>query len=571
MKILKAEWIRPTVLFCIFALMGVSLFSYEPSFVLKIPLTYMLLVLLGLGLFLEIHPNNRITNSFDKNHGFSLLFSIVLVMVLFGANLQAKWGPIDDHEIMSYLGIDQNVSITEIPALALSTEAGRPGETLRYRPIYQALRVTETATWGNNPQLWYAFRLLILISALFITLKLIKPVMGFVPASLLVVYLMTYQMWVDMFSRLGPSETYTVIGLALYALSIVRIASSAANNQPIAQKWILIWLLSTVLCVGSKENYVLLAVPNVVLYGYLIFMKRVNVFITLAFGISLLWTVFVAGAFLTAISNTGTDVYGTATTVSSRLGVFNLGLRHIHSKLMVLAGAGLTVFAIWLYLSKYTDKTVLKNTIIELLIIASCLAVFLSQFVFYNADWPNHSRYDFPGVLAIPTFFASLLLYLKYLLETFKVQPVIVRGLKYGVLAGVIFITVMRGFVAIQVKVSQNVERTQAYTANIERQAQTLQQNPNRVVVVESGNPWDYEPVFAQSIFLRGHGVTNTLHLRTHNYSAATVAPGIEQRLANELLAIQMNGGWNYEPLPTSLTNCFSILLTAAETECEPL
>jgi hypothetical protein len=572
MKIKFLPNLQQTTIFLIFLYLSLSLFDFQVIFILKNSLTYILLGFLGLSFIFELYPKSKVAKLVRKHtKTIIVIMTAIMVFVLFGKNLQARWGPIDDHEIMSYLGTDQRLSLTEIPKILAGSETGNPGKSLRYRPMYQTLRLVETATWGNNAHLWYIFRLVILVTALALLWYLLEPITGIIPSGLVIVYLLTYQMWADMFSRLGPSETYTVLALAVYAWGYSRLFKQVQNKKGLETLPIIAWALGTFICVGAKENFALLLIPNLLLGLYILYRRNSNKIFTTSFIVTTAWTIFVAAAFVIAVATAGTDVYGSSVGAISRLSVINTGMRHVQSKTIILTTM---IAAFFLFVQFWVGKVksdLFKST---LLFIGLCLvyeAIFISQFVFYNADWPNHSRYDFPGVLIIPFFYGTLLLFVKKILDTYKVEPTVVLGLKYGALLGLIFVIIMRGYVAIQVRIEQNAQKTQAYTAQIEKLAKLLVTNPDKVVIIVSGNPWDYEPIYAYSQFLRAYGVTNTMYLKLENYSPATVANGIEKRLATELQTMQLNGGWGYEPLPENLDNCYSILLTTATTNCEQI
>lgn len=560
------------VLFGIFAFLGVSLFDFQPTFVIQNPLTYLLLLLVGVSFLFETfpkHPVLQLVYAYRKQ--IVLIFSTVLVFSLFGPNLQAQWGSIDDHEIMGYLGVDQRLGVTEIPAILAASETGHPGTAARYRPSYQILRLFEVATWGNNPHLWYGARLVLLIVSLALFWHVITPFVGLIPAGLCMVYLLTYQMWENMFARLGPAETYAVLGMALYVWGYSRIIRALPRARQLSSFSIAAWTVGALICAGTKENFTLLLIPTVIL-GILVYLskKRSPAFWT-AFAISSGWTLFVGVAFLTAALKAGSDIYGVSMDASSRLSVFILSLKHTQSKLVLLTTLLTAGFAAIQWRCAGRNKRIFRSTLTLLGCLLACQFIFTSQFIFYNADWPNHSRYDFPGVIVIPLFYMALLLFVRALLQEYKVDTVIIRGLQYGVLTGFVCIIVMRGFVPIMVKVKENVNVTKAYTTQIEIMVSVLKQHPERSVVVISGNPWDYEPVHAYSKFLRAYGVTNKLHVQLQGYSPETVKVGLEKQLATELLNKQLKGGGEYLPFPTQMEACYSIRLTQALSDCEQI
>jgi len=452
------------------------------------------------------------------------------------------------------------------------TEVGKFGKSLRFRPTYYLLRLTETAIWGNNPHLWYGFRLILLIASLSVFWKLISKVIGFIPGGLLVVYIMSYPMWADMFARLGPSETYIVFSLTAYAWSMTKIVEAVNKKRSVELYTVIIWLVSTVISVGAKENLLLLIIPNILLFIFLFYKKKLNPTIFTSFVLSLLFSFFVAFAVGKAVLVAGNDVYGQAATTESRFTTLITGVKHNDTKKMMAAGVVVALLIIWQLASKRKDKELMKTSLVTLSLFISYYFVFISQYVFYNGNWPNHSRYDFPGVLVIPFFYVTLIVFIHFLLARSDTPKLVTNLLKYGILVGLVFITIMRGFVGMRVRAQDNATSTISFTARIEDVKAKSANNPNTPIIIESGNPWDYEPVFAYPLFFKVYGIKNPVYLRLHNYSSETVSPGIQQNLTKTLEQIVEKGNDVYSPLPDDLRLCYSLLLTKVEiNDCEVL
>ena len=50
--------------------------------------------------------------------------SVAFTWAVYGSLIEARWFPIDDHEIMSFLGPKGKVSLSDIPAVLMTTEVG---------------------------------------------------------------------------------------------------------------------------------------------------------------------------------------------------------------------------------------------------------------------------------------------------------------------------------------------------------------------------------------------------------------------------------------------------------------
>jgi hypothetical protein len=86
----------------------------------------------------------------------------IMAYGLAGDMLSAGWGPIDDHEIVRFLGPDRVLRLAEIPGLWLDLEPAHPGAFARYRPSYYTVRVLEAFLWGDAPATWYTARIAML-------------------------------------------------------------------------------------------------------------------------------------------------------------------------------------------------------------------------------------------------------------------------------------------------------------------------------------------------------------------------------------------------------------------------
>ena len=169
---------------------------------------------------------------------FLISFSILFGFILLRHNLDAKWSIIDDHEIMHFLGSDRNIPFNEIPKLIFQTEIGSYGDSLRYRPSYYVLRIFETFLWGDNPQLWYAARILFLIIFLFVVSSLVTKQLGVFIAVPFTIFIMTGNYWPDILTRLGPSEIYAVPGIALYAYGLYQIMNTTVIRKVQVIHWL---------------------------------------------------------------------------------------------------------------------------------------------------------------------------------------------------------------------------------------------------------------------------------------------------------------------------------------------
>ena len=93
-----------------------------------------------------------------------LVFVFGCIVFMLHPMLHADFAVIDDHEIVSILGRDNRVKISEISPLIQQWIIEQNG---RFRPGYYVLRILEAFFVGDHAILWYTNRLLLaLVSAL---------------------------------------------------------------------------------------------------------------------------------------------------------------------------------------------------------------------------------------------------------------------------------------------------------------------------------------------------------------------------------------------------------------------
>ena len=246
-----------------------------------------------------------------------IILSIFTSYYMLGDNLRAQWWIIDDHEIMRYLGEDGHLDFKDIPSKLLTeTEVGNFGGSPRYRPSYYFLRLLETALWGNYPKLFYLTWFLILSFFFMVCWLITKETIGFIGGYFFTAATMSFTYWIDIFSRLGSSETYAVLGISLFCLGFYRYLKEKSFNTSFLTWSCIFW--GAIISIGSKENLILLVIPVVWLLWDSFKKKRLTL-IKLIICISIIsFSAFIALSILLSISaRGGQDVYSNNVSGSS--------------------------------------------------------------------------------------------------------------------------------------------------------------------------------------------------------------------------------------------------------------
>lgn len=505
---------------------------------------------------------SAISNWLNKNATMVfVLTSIILVFGIFGKILLAKWFIVDDHEFFWFMGVDQRASINELLPNLMKTEVGNLGVVARFRPVYYFLRILETIFFGNHPPYYFFLRLSFLIFALAVAGKLIAKFTSIGFALALMAFTLTFPYWGDILTRLGPSEHYVVPGLAIYAWGFCKIETG--HNRQNDWRAIIALLTGSILCVGSKENLLLLLLPNL----YILFKAFVRrswflIFTQLMAFIFSLWVVWK----VLFVVSSGVDVYAATITPADRLS------RLMESISSPQAGIYSTILLIWAAIILILQKvdTGLKNQSPKLLSIFFSFIVFLgihiSQLVFYNGDWPRNMRYDFPGLLYIPAGIALLHLMAQKLARN-------KRAISTAWVLALILSVAVNGYRNHIELVGRQVVQTTEFTQGIESLSENLYREPSAPMIIENSSPFDYEYTISYARFLRGYGAVNPIFLRIHGYSAADTWDPLGNQIALALEDISANGDDIFSPLgQLPAGECYSLFVfNQVDTNCQIL
>jgi hypothetical protein len=239
--------------------------------------------------------------------------------------LQGRLGLIDDHEYLRFLEVGGR-NLLNIPAMLATTEVANFGETQRFRPASLTIKAFETVLHGTDGFQWYLWRVGFFVLMIFglslLGQKIIQRMTGLSTlwsAALGATFglaLAIAPAWLDIMTRLGPSEFYLAAGLVVLLWGSWYLL---ARNKD--------WLGGSLLAVGyalgvgSKENFLTALVP-VLLILIIRFLQKGDLLpLALSGLLATSSAIYVALGFLPAISSAGSDVYGLTRSVSGALQV----------------------------------------------------------------------------------------------------------------------------------------------------------------------------------------------------------------------------------------------------------
>lgn len=435
---------------------------------------------------------------------FPLFIFIIFGYFLTAGNFNARLGMIDDHEIALFLGPDGRIPAYEIPRVIGTTEVGKWGTYLRYRPSYYTLRVVETALFRDNAVLWYVSRYILFVGSMYLGFLILSSFVPRLVSYFFIFVLFTLPFWPDLMTRLGPSEIYTVPGLLLFAYGLQK-----NKLLPLS--------LGYVLCVGSKENFLILF-PLLLVWIYSMWksgrMARRSLITVLLLSV---YTFFITGGILLATSRAGTDIYGVDISYRYRVTKFIYDIPRIIRDRRVLPVFILIAASLLLSTREVSRMGIRKFVKSRAGKIVGCIGVILiviaSQYIFYINQLPSSSRYDFPAVPLIPVLALAASLLIIEVTQKSKYARTIGLGVYIAVLIASCALIVRRGYDHIQIQSRRNAEITRTFDASLNRAVSALSDNPEATVVFVSTRFIDFEPIVSVSRYLSAKQVSNRFML----------------------------------------------------------
>ncbi|MCZ8343811.1 MAG: hypothetical protein O9301_12305 [Leptospira sp.] len=421
-------------------------------------------------------------NKYEK--WFVLFVCSAFSLYIFGPNFKAKFWLIDDHEIFYFLSskLDQRSWSDFFYILFNQTEVGEFGVNSRFRPSYYVLRLIETFLWKDNSTLWYISRFSILVSFLF-SLTLLYRFFLSTPVALAWVFTsFSFIYWADIFFRLGPGETYIVLGFSIFTLS-------SFNWNKKLNSGLLVFVLqivSVMIMIGSKENMILAAFLPILFYVFPETESRRLSLLKILYTLPFLLSLTIVYAILSAISANPVDINGNSIQFTSKVyKILNLLSSPLAFQPLILSLVALVLVfkgRRFLWFFRY------RRNLFFLLVFL--FANILLNIVFYGGDLPQSNRYDFPtSIFSILFFIIGFGFILAQLFWMNRIKPRIPIGLISLVIASFGFSSLSIN--ELQNSSRKNVKRTIALSQAIEEMRQESTQS---TAVIYVRDYTDFEP-----------------------------------------------------------------------------
>lgn len=454
-------------------------------------------------------------------------------------SLSATLGPIDDHEVVRWQGRDGVLGLGEALRIFPRIEWGLWGLTARYRPGYFFSRLIEAALLGRHPGWWYMFHTLLQI-AVVIALVVVghavlrratedSPTLALdgtlgvtfhgVCVVAMAVLLAGMPFWNDVVTRLGPSEIYAMVGLAVCVSGIAGVLLGGRG------RW---WIVAAIGFVGaatSKENFPILLLPLAVIAVHQWREGRHRSLVAASMATMVAASIVVVGSVATYVVSEGHDVYDVSAGRDRWSGAFD------HWRAHPWTVAWLVVFLVIVWASLRVLRHVITPGRLFLVAGISVTLPFvrIADSLFTAGNYRSHRYLALQNVCVIAELLVIVMLGVLVLGRTRSGSRVPRIALMLGlVLAPVVPLsTASSALVRRHHVASVNRDQTRAFQLTVDTLAARLKGNDGSQVVFVIDLWSKAEPAVSMSTFLRGRGVADDrVFLRLVRDSSVPPTPG---------------------------------------------
>ena len=449
--------------------------------------------------------------------------AIFIALYSWSPLLDAKWGLVDDHEIITFVGMDERLPPSRFIDTLKSTELNPNSTLTRFRPSYYVLRAIEAMVWGKTPSLWYGFRIAVAVifsfSIAYVSLSFARSILsiGFL------IFVLSAPYWADIFARAGPGELYAVLGIALIFFSIGRLK----HKTPVSLLQICGLVCGIIIAAGSKENFLfLIVIPLFLLYERQVKARSVSGLLLI---ISILYMLWIGLTIYFRLKSSTGLIYGLGES-SAHMGILSV-LKLIGSFLLrpvVILWISVSLVT-WNFirvvtrLDRFTRGSTHLNVTVNarsfIVVQLGLLTIYASQYLFYSGVWPYVSalgRYSFPGVLARDWALLAFLTTMVGLAQKHGYSRPSVIKLQAAASVALIFFAmapfiIFPNYVTNRQTALSITADTNSFSKKYIAVVDFLRNNPDVPIIINSHSFNDLEPIFSIATFLHFSSIKNKI------------------------------------------------------------
>jgi hypothetical protein len=452
----------------------------------------------------------------------------------------------------------------------------------RFRPSFQLIRMFELYLFDANVFLYQALRFIIFYVFLLIVIIQIINYNGLLYGSLISLILLMSNYWSDIFTRIITSEFYVLLGLVFFipaCFKVNKVIKEKHNSTIFIYLIAVFYLLSGLIVMGSKENFIFLIIIPIY-FTYLLYKNKFfNFSIIFANIMLIIFPIIITFIMLDFFLFTKENVSG--------FGQFNyfiiFKLIYKFLKIFILDWFFIfTILLVLITLLKSKNREILiksKTRILALLkTFFPCffliVVLLIFQLTFYTAQIPTGMRYDFPALFLFIIFCTWQIKLIEQYLLILGYNYSHIRNLILVYLFSCILIFNPMNFYKQYQDSLKHKNNTIAFNATIANIVKHAKSFPEKNIIINTHNVWDYELIFSINRFLNYYNIKNPMYLKVH-FKKNDYSTSVEHEFVNRIVKIsnglahkgkfifnEIRQDWKYSPIKELVENRASCIST---------
>lgn len=408
--------------------------------------------------------------------------SFAAAYFLFSTSLWAKLWIIDDHNILNfYVNKEKAFGLSELLHLFVSDNSYKFIENERFRPGFQIAFPLEVLFFQLNSQYYKFFSLIIYIVFIAETSVIFYLYSKNYLLSIIVLLITSTQMyWVDILNRIITMELWSIVGIIFY-IPIVLINIKLINKNNSIGFWnSIIYLISGILSITSKESMLFLAaIPLFFLFFYKD-KTRLNIFFQFCNILLLILSLIVIFRIVDYLISAN-NLQASASFDYSRYAISFI-------KIYFFKFFGLYTLVPIYFWNKSQNKSY-DELFVYLTSSLLLIGLVAFQVIIYSGGIPSSTRYDFP-VLFFIVFYLYVLNKYVSCFAAVRLKNIL---LFFYIAVYLLINNPLKSIEAARTYSYSHVIETIRFSSKLNQALKVLEALPSPRVVVHVESVWDYE------------------------------------------------------------------------------
>jgi hypothetical protein len=513
----------------------------------------------------------------------SAVVGAALAIFMIGKLVFSGFSILDDHTIAEWIGPQRHVGLGDFWRMFDSTELAQYGSGQRYRPFMYLMIIFETLAWGSHPAGFHAVAIIWLAVFLWAVAWASFRSIGIIGGCCILFLVANGRYWGNIFTHSTmPSEQPAAMGLGLIIFGLGLLFSwffDGARRR--VDGAILLIGFGSLVCLGSKENFLPMAILDIVLVAWVVWARKIGRTTLVVSCVIILLNMAICYGIVTPNIGRTIDMYGVDNGIGYRLRMIHHSPLFRNALLAMGSGAAAAVWA-WRRMRVQDDRDARAFLVLGAVLIFAGLYLIWEIF-FYVGRLPAGQRYDFPALLINPILAGAALYAADYFSARMEWSRQRFSPLALRICFALLILNIATAYFvrdrlfSVRQAIQLSNDHTRVMREDLLRGKALASQHPDWPIIVAPSQPMNYEAVVTFPIWMHFFEISNPASIWP-NIPPSQVSSRLDKMLVTTMQAQSLKGIIGLY-VPTSATierakaegRCFVVEFGTRDTRCVPL